>query len=95
MPVPKAPIDKYSQPRAEKDKVRFAEHLRVPAPAYDVCLAEQTNEFEFGVTIAAAADTRHNCAALCYAENVGSIQGVRKRANSRGSFSSNSGAFIA
>jgi len=58
--VPEAAVDKNREPPRGKNKIGLARQFAAPPPAGDAVRAENGDEAQFGVLVAAGADAGHN-----------------------------------
>lgn len=69
--VPETAVDKDGEAGAAENEIGFAGEVLVAPPAGDARSAENGNEPELGVAVAARADRCHHLGALGFCEDVG------------------------
>ncbi len=93
--MPEASVNENNNPLLQENEVGLAKQLFVASPTLELRCTKQGNHPQLRVTISVRANARHHGRAFLGREDVGAAYGARKRANSRGSLSSNAGALIA
>jgi hypothetical protein len=72
--MPKATVDEHCHTFSQEYEVWFAEYFGVSSPPSNLVGAECCDQTQLGITIASAADARHDGATLFRCENVRHVE---------------------